>query len=263
MAIVFSAFVPHPPQALPSVGGAQADLLKATVASLGQLEQDLYVAKPDTLLLISPHGSLLPEAVTIHFGENFTVDFQQFGDLKTRLEFLNDVELAYLLRERCETSFPLHATAETKLDYGAAVPLYFLAQHLKSLRLIVIHPSLLSLAQHNTFGQKIQGQLKETNRRVAVIASGDLSHRHTAQAPGGFSRQAKPFDEFLVTLLKNHQTSEVLSIADETRKEAGECGLASLAILLGIMEGMQYKIEVLSYEAPLGVGLLAAEFRLS
>ena len=214
-------------------------------------------------MIISPHGQILPAAITIHFAEKFQVDFEQFGDLKTKLEFTGDLGLSYLLRERCETSFPLHATAETHLDYGAGVPLRLLTQHLKGVRLIVIHPTLLPLAQHFLFGQKIQGQLKETNERVALIASGDLSHRHSAQAPGGFSPTAKSFDESLVSLLTNHQISKILDLSDTERKEAGECGLGSLAILLGVLDAMQYSVQVLSYEAPLGVGCLSAQFHLS
>lgn len=263
MALVFSAFIPHPPQALPTVGGDATQKLEKTVSSLKQLEQDLYASRPDILMVISPHGQVLPEAVTVHFTERFFTDFQQFGDLKTKLAFTGDLGLAYLLRERCETSFPLHATAESHLDYGVSVPLFFLAQRLRGIRLIVLHPGLLPPAQHFLFGQKIQGQLKETNARVAVVASGDLSHRHTATAPGGFAAEAKPFDEKIVASLKYHRLKEILEFPEELRKQAGECGLGPLAILLGIIEGMQYNAEILSYEAPIGIGYLTVQFRLS
>lgn len=263
MALVFSALVPHPPQALPTVGGEVTVKLEKTLSSYKQLEQDLYAAKPDILIIISPHGQVLPEAVTIHFAERFFTDFQQFGDLKTKLSFAGDLGLAYLLRERCETSFPLHATSESHLDYGVSVPLFFLAQRLKNLRLIVLHPALLPPTQHFLFGQKIQGQLKETNARVAIIASGDLSHRHTSTAPGGFAAEAKPFDEKITTSLKHHRAKEILEISEDLRREAGECGLGSLAIMLGILDGTQYETEILSYEAPIGIGYLTARFRLS
>lgn len=262
MAIVFAALVPHPPEALSQIGGDQTTKLKTTINALQQLEQDLYVAKPDSILIISPHGQILPDAITIHFAENFQIDFQQFGDLKTKMDLAGDLALSYLLRERCETSFPLHAVADTRLDYGAAVPLYFLAQHLKNVRLIDIHPSLLPLAQHFLFGQKIQGQLKETNNRIAIIASGDLSHRHLPQSPGGFTPEAKLFDEEVTNLLKENKVQDLLNLAPEKRKLVGECGLGSLAILLGILDGTKYSTEVLSYEAPLGVGCLTTQFRL-
>ena len=39
---------------------------------------------------------------------------------------------------------------------------------------------------------------------------------------------------------------------------AGECGLRSILILLGILSGNKIKPEVLSYEGPFGVGYLVA-----
>jgi len=42
--------------------------------------------------------------------------------------------------------------------------------------------------------------------------------------------------------------------------DAGECGLKSIAILLGILEGIKYEPQILSYEGPFGVGYLTAEF---
>ena len=43
--------------------------------------------------------------------------------------------------------------------------------------------------------------------------------------------------------------------------EAGECGYRSILILLGIFHELNYRIEVLSYEGPFGVGYLVANFR--
>jgi len=46
--------------------------------------------------------------------------------------------------------------------------------------------------------------------------------------------------------------------------EAGECGLRSFSFLLGILEEakIDWKAEILSYEAPFGVGYLVANFKL-
>ena len=44
--------------------------------------------------------------------------------------------------------------------------------------------------------------------------------------------------------------------------EAGECGLKSIVILLGILDGINYKPRLLSYEGPFGVGYLVMQFEL-
>ena len=44
--------------------------------------------------------------------------------------------------------------------------------------------------------------------------------------------------------------------------EAGECGLRSIVIMLGIVSTLDWKVKILSYEAPFGVGYLVAEVKI-
>ena len=43
---------------------------------------------------------------------------------------------------------------------------------------------------------------------------------------------------------------------------AHECGLKPMIILSGILHGMEYEPEILSYEAPFGVGYLICNFKM-
>ncbi len=43
-------------------------------------------------------------------------------------------------------------------------------------------------------------------------------------------------------------------------KKAGECGMRSIAMLLGVINEVDLKPNILSYEGPFGVGYLVAEF---
>jgi len=52
------------------------------------------------------------------------------------------------------------------------------------------------------------------------------------------------------------QTGEIIKFNHSLVADAGECGLKSIVILLGILEGIKYEPELLSYEAPFGVGYL-------
>jgi len=70
MPLVFAAIVPHPPVAIPSVGKDQAKQIEKTVVALEKLEKDLYAAKPDIVIIISPHGEVNPEAFTVNISEN-------------------------------------------------------------------------------------------------------------------------------------------------------------------------------------------------
>ena len=105
--------------------------------------------------------------------------------------------------------------------------------------------------------------LSEKNKKIAVIASGDLSHCVTKDAPAGYSPRGKEFDEKLVELITNKNITGILKIDQGLIEEAGECGLRSIMILLGLLERINYTPEILSYEAPFGVGYLVANFKLN
>jgi len=119
----------------------------------------------------------------------------------------------------------------------------------------------LSLEEHYKFGQFIGKFLEEDKNTWAVIASGDLSHRLTSFAPAGFSPKAQKFDKLLVQLLEEKEVEKILKINPELIREAGECGLRSIVLLLGIISSFNWKIKILSYEAPFGVGYLVAEIK--
>jgi len=46
----------------------------------------------------------------------------------------------------------------------------------------------------------------------------------------------------------------------ELIERAGECGLRPSIMLLGALDGLKVKPEILSYEGPFGVGYLVASF---
>lgn len=55
---------------------------------------------------------------------------------------------------------------------------------------------------------------------------------------------------------------ELIQFDMDLAERAGECGLRSLMIMAGIMDQQIIKTEVISYEAPFGVGYCTAKFEL-
>jgi len=101
---------------------------------------------------------------------------------------------------------------------------------------------------------------KQTNKRVAFIASGDMSHCLQKGAPGGFSPQGEIFDKKVVEIIKNNDLKSLLKLDEALVEQSGECGLRSLCVLGGLLDEYQYTPEILSYEAPFGVGYLVANY---
>jgi len=262
MSIIFSAIVPHPPVLIPAIGKENLERLKLTVNAYKKLEEDLYVSQPETIIIISPHGFIQPDAFTMNLNPEFVGNFEEFGDFVTKIHLTGDLGLAYKIREKMETKAPLQLISNPNLDHGCSVPLYLLMQHLPNVKIIPIYYSGLDLAAHFKFGQLLKRELLFNKSRVAVIASGDLSHCLTKDAPAGYSAKGKKFDKKLIEFLTQGKTADILKINPDFIAEAGECGLKSIVILLGILEGINYQPQLLSYEAPFGVGYLVMKFRL-
>ena len=262
MSIVFSAIVPHPPILIPAIGKENINQLKATVDAYFKLEEDLYSSQTETIIIISPHGHSQSEAFTINLSPEFKGNFEKFGDLTTKFSLKGDIALAHQIKEKLETKASLQLISQAELDHGASTPLYLLTRHLPKIKIIPLYYSGLDLTAHYNFGQLIRGKLLSSNDRVALIASGDLSHRLSKNAPAGYSPKGKKFDKKLIDSLLKKQTEEIIKLKPELIANAGECGLKSIVILLGVLEGLKYEPRLLAYEAPFGVGYLTMNFKL-
>jgi len=260
--LVFSAIVPHPPILIPAIGKENLEQIKNTVKAMEQLEQELYAAKPDIIMIVSPHGQVLEDAFTINLSPNYKINLEEFGDFGTKNEFKSSIATINQIREEVENHEPIVLTSDENLDHGAGVPLFYLTKHLPNISIVPIGYSYLGLDAHLDFGVRLKNEIANTNKRVAVIASGDLSHRLTKEAPAGYSAKGKVFDQKLIELLKKKDTKGIIGLDKKLVEEAGECGLRSIAILLGIIQNINYDFEQLSYEGPFGVGYLVGNFKL-
>lgn len=262
MPIIFSAIVPHSPILIPAIGKDNLSRLKNTSLAIKKLEENLYAARPDTILIISPHGLIMQESFAMNLNPEFKADFKEFGDFTTKMNFSGDIGLIHKVRESLETKAPLQLISEKKLDHGSSIPLFLLAQNLPKVKIAPLYYSGLDLNAHYEFGRMLKGELMKSKNRIAVIASGDLSHRLAKSSPAGYSPKGKKFDKKVIEYLAKNNTRELLALDHNFIAEAGECGLKSIIILLGALEGINYEPRLLSYEAPFGVGYLVMNFKI-
>ncbi len=271
--LTFAAITPHPPILVPTIGKENLEQIKATVEAMVKLEKIFSDSQPEVALIISPHGPLLAEAFTINVNERYLGDFEAFGDFSAKLSFRPEPELidkikncgwpaARLPARQGEAGSPVILTTQPKLDHGALVPLYYLTKNLSNIRIIPVSYSLLDFKTHLAFGQQLKKIIDQSQKRIAVVASGDLSHCLTPDAPGGYSERGKEFDEKLIELLLKKDVDGIKNLDPNLIDQAGECGLRSIMILLGILKDTDYQPEKLSYEGPFGVGYLVMNFKL-
>jgi len=148
-------------------------------------------------------------------------------------------------------------------DWGFNVPLHFLAKNIRGVKIKTYLTDLASPEIHFRRGQEIISRLPPA-KRLAWIASGDMSHRLKEDGPYGFHPSGPKFDQKFIELLKKKDIPGILNLSPQLVAEAGECGLRSFCLLLGALTASQvdWQPEILSYEAPFGVGYLVANFKI-
>lgn len=264
MSLVFAAIAPHPPLLIPAIGKDAIKKIERTRLALEKLEEDLYIAHPDIIIIISPHSQQLANAFSVNTAAKYECDLKEFGDLTTKVNFKGEILLQTKIRSaacnvhHCQTVL----INEPKLDHGAVVPLFYLAKHLPDVKILPIAFSELDAKTHLEFGSLLKELIMNSNKRIAVIASGDLSHALSSDAPAGFNKNGDIFDKKIQELFISHNTAGLLTLPKDLINDSAECGFRSFLILMGILRDINYHYESYAYEAPFGIGYLTANFVL-
>jgi MEMO1 family protein len=261
--LVYTALVPHPPLLVSEVGGEEVGRVRATHAAMEQVAADLTALNPETVVIISPHGPVFHDAIAVHMLDAIQGDFGAFGARGVTFDLPIDRDLAALVIDsarKCGISVA-PVTEEwagewraERLDHGTMVPLYFVQQAGWQGKILPIAMGMLPPVQLYAFGQALQEAIDRSDRRIAVLASGDLSHRLTPDAPAGYNPDAHQFDREVVEALGRGDLGHLFRLDPELCEKAGECGLRPMMMLAGALDGIHVHPTVLSYEGPFGVG---------
>jgi AmmeMemoRadiSam system protein A/AmmeMemoRadiSam system protein B len=258
--LVFAGIAPHPPIMVPEVGGDAIGEVRASIDAMATLTKRVIESKAETVVLISPHAPLEAVAFVAYDGPTLYGDFSMFRAPEATVEAdLDDELLTEITRAAEQHNLITLRITGVALDHGTAVPLYFLQRNGWTGKVVALGYSFLSNEEHLRFGNCVRQAIATAKRPVAFIASGDLSHRLKPGAPAGYNADAHLFDEEVVDAIRNCQPTRITNIDQSLRHRAGECGYRSMLVALGVAEDANSSCEVLSYEAPWGVGYLVAQ----
>lgn len=256
--IILGAITPHSPLLIPRIGKEKRELLAATIKAYEALSERLYALNVETIVLISPHAPSYPDAFSANISESYVGTLKAFGDHETSIRLPSDIlvldRIQRAIRSHTDIAFKLSTSEE--LDYACAVPLLLLNRTVANTCIVPISPSLLSARAHAEFGAALKDVLHESNKRIAIIASADLSHKLNQDAPGGFSVEGPAFDATIRSKIASMDIEGLIAMDQEAVEAAGQCGYRPILMLLGILAGMNVEIKELCYESPFGVGYL-------
>ncbi len=264
LSLVMAAVAPHPPIIVPEVGGPEVKGAAATCRGLEKLARQMEQARLEALVIISPHAPVGGQALLLAGRESLQGNLARFGASQVQARLETHGQLLQLLEEECgELGVPVQVVDEASgvtwtLDHGILVPWYYLERAGVRVPVVVAGLAPWPPQQFVTLGQAVARAAARSHQRIGLLASGDLSHRLTCDAPAGYSPRGADFDRKMVQAFREWNPQEIIQLDRDLAEAAGECGWRPLLVLAGACAHIAAHSHVLSYEAPFGVGYLVA-----
>ena len=285
MGIVFACAVPHPPLIVPSVGRGQEREIQATVDAYRAVAREVVASRPDVIVVTSPHAPYFRDAFHVTTDEALPGSMRQFRAPRCRIDARCDVAFARAVVAGLKDAKIPAVTSDyypDDMDHGTFVPLYFVKEATGErdegaaaageasermsagdlpCAIVRIGLSMLPVENHRELGRIIARVAAAQGKRVAFIASGDLSHKLKSDGPYGFVPEGPVFDEEICRLFAAGDLDGLFAMDQKMCDAAAECGLRSFMIMAGALEGLDVEAELLSHEGTFGVGYGVAAFR--
>jgi aromatic ring-opening dioxygenase LigB subunit len=266
--IVFAAIAPHGDIAIEEATD-DLSLGQATRDGMAELARRFEAARPEATILFTPHNA----HVERHFGVVVAAalkgglgDFLPGGAAPLQLEVPVDRGFARDVLDALDdagipavgVSFGGNVADESimPLDWGTFVPLWHLGGRSEpQVPAVVVSPARdRPLEEHVRAGAAIASAARG---RVAIVASADHGHAHSADGPYGFDPAAADFDRRIVELVESGRLDRLLQLDPGLVADAKADSYWQLLLLAGAL-GDQGTVELLSYEAPSYYGMLTA-----
>ncbi|CCU77702.1 COG2078: Uncharacterized ACR [Halanaerobium saccharolyticum subsp. saccharolyticum DSM 6643] len=266
MGVKCAALLPHPPIVIEEIGGPKLKKAEKTVQGFKKTAEEIAEFKDeiDLIVIITPHGPVFRSTASVIIKEELKGNFSDFGYPKLKFSEKSDIDFAEKLvsktKDKKLSLQPLRDNdlnnygIEQELDHGIMVPLHYLQKANVKLPILPISIGFIDYQELYKIGQEIVRTAKELNYKIAVIASGDLSHRLKKGAPAGFNPDAHLFDEKLIQYFRDNDFQSILNFDPDLVEKAGECGLRPIVTMLGTIAELDVETKVNSYEGPFGVG---------
>ncbi len=261
--------MPHPPIMIESIGRGREREIKKTIEACLKIKQQIKEDEIETLIIITPHGPVFRDAVAIMNEKRLSGHLGSFGAKQEQLSFTVDQDLVEKIIQEVEAEhisivsldrlLAMRYRLDVELDHGAFVPLYYAAEpHHKIVHLTY---GLLAPIELYRVGMAIAKAIKQQDKKIALIASGDLSHCLTKDGAYPYHENGPIFDKMLMNILSKGEFEDLFALPSKIIIDSQQCGLRSLYMLAGTLEGYKVSSNILSYEGPFGVGYGVVEFK--
>ncbi len=258
--------VPHPPLIIPEIGKGEENKIQKTIDSYHEVAKKIAALKPDTIILTTPHSIMYSDYFHISPGKSARGDLGRFGAGNVSFQTAYDEEFTEALEDLAERNGIEAGTLGEKdpsLDHGTMVPMHFINQYYIDYQFVRIGLSGLPILDHYRLGKCITNTAEKLNRKVVIVASGDLSHKLKEEGPYGFAKEGVQFDREIIEAMKTANFMSFMEFHPDFCEAAAECGLRSFVIMAGALDGKAVTSNFLSYEGIFGVGYALCGYQIT
>jgi len=276
MTLVYACIAPHGSEAIAKLASeSTVRKFQKTREGLRKLAKEVKKARPDTIVIASPHNLKLWQKIAVVTAENSTGTLQASPRNKRSvgLKVKCDVEFAQRLLEAATArKLPVvganygtseGVTSDMPMDWGTLVPLWFIIPECRPKpKVVIVTPAReIPLVQNFQFGRVI-GELSERKaKRIVFVASADQAHRHKKSGPYGFNQASKEYDKIVVHAIQDGRIKSIMRLKPKFVDAARPDSLWQMTMLAGVIDRLRMKTHVISYDDPTYFGMICASFR--
>lgn len=279
--LVLAAKITHVPSLMLS---EQLKPLKGTrdgpIASLKLLGQRARERGADTFVVFDTHWisnfGFHINANAWHRGTYTSPEAPQMVSDIT-YDFPGNPELADLIAAEAARTGPLalaHQVATLPVEYGTIVPMHYMNPDKHFSVVPIASPVFASVDENRRFGEAVRRAIGRSKNKVAILASGSLSHQlfpNSQLGPEAWNKISSEFnrqmDLRVLDLWKERRYGEFCAmLPDYTRKCSGEALMADTVMLFGALGWDRYQGEseqLCEYFPSSGSGQVTVEFHVA
>lgn len=133
--LIGTYLMPHPPIIIPDIGKGEENKIHYTAESCNTIAKEIADHKPETIILITPHGTMFSDAVAISHEASISGDLRQFRAINIKMNIPIDMDFNEKLNLNCHSENISCGLVDSKLlskynheftlDHGTMVPLHF------------------------------------------------------------------------------------------------------------------------------------------
>ena len=276
MPLVYACIAPHGSEIIPQLANRKTlRSFEETRRGMMRVAKDVKAAKPDTIIIASPHNLRIHEHIGVVLTENSSGTLKGWNapsksiNLKVKCNpRMAKQLLSRALRKKLPVVGVNYGTFEgpnsdMAMDWGTLIPLWFFIgpKGAKQTKVVIVTPSReIPLKQNVEFGEVIGDLAEKSKERIVFVASADQAHAHRKDGPYGFNKAAAQYDKLVCNSIEHDDISSLNNLDLKFVENAKPDSLWQIAMLSGIAEDVPLCPHLYSYQVPTYFGMICAGF---